>query len=247
LGGGVDVLISVDEEDGGRGVETAIKQGYKCDYAIVGEPCGLDVVRAHNGLMWLYLTARGVAAHGSAPWAGVNAIERIMEVVEELRGAISVFPSHELTGQMSLNLGIIKGGDLPNRVPERCDAVVDIRIAPPTRFAEVRAAVRRVLDSKDWLTYSDAKGREVLDTPEDSPLVRSVLASAAELGIPSKIVGGRGWTEAESFRTRLGIDALVCGPGSMAQAHSSNEFVSIAEVQKAAELYVQSVERLLKG
>jgi acetylornithine deacetylase/succinyl-diaminopimelate desuccinylase-like protein len=72
-----------------------------------------------------------------------------------------------------------------------------------------------------------------------------VLASAAELGVTSKIVGGRGWTEAESFRTMLGIDALVCGPGSMAQAHTSNEFVTVSEVHKAAELYVRSIERLL--
>lgn len=245
--GGVDVMVSVDEEDGGRGVESAIKQGYKCDYAIVGEPSDLDVVAAHNGLLWLYLTSHGVAAHGSAPWAGVNAIERMMEVVEELRTAIGVFASHPMTGPMSLNLGMIKGGDLPNRVPERCEAVVDIRIVPPTKLAQVREAVRPVLESRDWLECEDGKGRDCLNTPEDSPLVQSVLASAAELGVESRIVGGRGWTEAESFRTLLGIDALVCGPGSMAQAHTSNEFVRVSEVQKAAELYVRSVERLLKG
>ncbi len=192
---------------------TAIEKGYKCDYAIVGEPSDLDVVPAHNGLLWLYLTSRGVAAHGSAPWAGVNAIERMMEVVEELRNAVSVFPPNDLTGPMSLNLGIIKAGDLPNRVPERCEAVVDIRLTPPTRLEQVREAVRPVLESRDWLTCESGKDREALSTPLDSPLVKAVLACAKELGVTSKIVGGRGWTEAESFRSGLGIDALVCGPG----------------------------------
>lgn len=243
--GGVDILISVDEEDGGCGVETAIKKGYTCDYAIVGEPSDLDVVPAHNGLLWLYLTARGVAAHGSVPWAGINAIERMMGVVDELRNAISVFPPNDLTGPMSLNLGIIKAGDLPNRVPERCEAVVDIRLAPPTTLAQVHEAVRPVLESKEWLECEPGKGRNGLDTPQDSPLVQAMLASAAQLGVTNKIVGGRGWTEAESFKTLLGIDAIVCGPGSMKQAHTSNEFVRISEVQRAAELYVRCVEKLL--
>lgn len=247
IGGGVDVMVSVDEEDGGRGAETAIAKGYKCDYAIIGEPSGLDVVRAHNGLTWLTLTAKGIAAHGSAPWAGANAIERMMEVVEELKAAISVFPSHPITGPMSLNLGMIKGGDLPNRVPESCEAVVDIRIAPPTKLADVEKALRPIFEAREWLSYTGGKGRECLNTPEDAPLVQAVLASAADMGVQNKIVGGRGWTEAESFRTLLGIEALVCGPGNMKQAHSSNEFVSISEVQRAAELYVRTVERLFGG
>lgn len=246
--GGVDVLVSVDEEDGGTGVETAIKKGYACDYAIVGEPSDLDVVRAHNGLTWLMLTAKGVAAHGSAPWAGVNAIERMMEVVEELKAAITAFPPHPITGPMSLNLGIIKGGDLPNRVPESCEAVVDIRIPPPTRLQDVHKAIQPIFDSRDWISYTGGKkSRNGLDTPEDSPLIEAVLAAGRELDRDTKVIGGRGWTEAESFRTLLGIDAVVCGPGSMKQAHSSREFVSISETQHAAELYVRTVEKLINS
>lgn len=244
---GVDVMVSVDEEDGGTGVETAINKGYKCDFAIVGEPSNLDIVSTHNGIMWLTLTAKGVAAHGSAPWVGVNAIERMMEVVEELKAAVGLFPPNPVTGPNSLNLGIIKGGDLPNRVPEHCEAIVDIRVVPPNKLAEVRDALQPVLDSHDWLSYKGGKAREGLDTPESSPLIQAVMASARELGREPKVIGGRGWTEAESFRTMLGIDAIVCGPGSMQQAHSSREFVSISETQQAAELYVRAIERLLEA
>lgn len=243
--GGVDVMISVDEEHGGRGVEAAIAQGYKCDYAIVGEPSDLDVVRAHNGLTWLAMTTTGVAAHGSAPWMGVSAIDRMLQVVQELREAISIFPDHPETGPMSLNLGTIRGGDLPNRVPTNCEAVADIRVAPPTTLAQVRQALSPIVDTKEWLTYTKPKDRGPLDTPLDSPLVQAVLECSSEMGAPARIVGGRGWTEAESFSTLLGIDAIVCGPGSMAQAHSSNEFVSVSQVQQAAELYVRTVEKLL--
>ncbi len=243
---GVDILISVDEEHNARGVESAVKQGYKCDYAIVGEPTELNVIRAHNGLLWISLTTNGVAAHGSSPWAGVNAIDRMIEVVDDLKSAIAHFPAHPITGPMSLNLGIIKGGDLPNRVPETCEAVVDIRLAPPVTLNDVKQALQSVLDSRQWLSYSYGKSRECLDTPYDSALVRSVTDAAAEMGIDTEITGMRGWTEAESFATLLGIDAIVCGPGSMAQAHSSNEFVKISQTQQAAALYVRTVERLLR-
>lgn len=248
IGCGADILISVDEEDGGKGVEAAIKKGYTCDYAIVGEPTDLDIVRAHNGLTWLHLTAKGVAAHGSAPWAGVNAIERMMEVVEELKAAITDFPPHELTGPMSLNLGMIKGGDLPNRVPETCEAVVDIRVPPPTRLSEVHKAIQPVFDSRDWISWTGGKkSRDGLDTPENSPLVQALLSAGRQLGREPQITGGRGWMEAESFRTMLGIDAVVCGPGSIFQAHSSNEFVSISETRLAAALYIKAIERLFQG
>ncbi len=241
---GVDILISVDEEHEARGVESAIRQGYKCDFAIVGEPTELDVVRAHNGLLWVSLIAKGVAAHGSAPWVGVNAIERMTEVIEDLKAAISVFPPHPVTGPMSLNLGTIKGGDLPNRVPEICEAVVDIRLAPPVTLADVKKAIEPVFERCEWLSYSYGKSKECLDTDEKSPLVGAIVDSAGELGIDSSILGMRGWTEAELFATMLGIDAVVCGPGSMQQAHSSNEFVTISHLQQAAELYVRAVEKL---
>lgn len=242
---GVDVMISVDEEDGGCGVETAINKGYKCDFAIVGEPSNLDIVRIHNGLIWFNLVAKGVAAHGSAPWVGVNAIERMMGVVEELREAACKFTPNPITGPNSLNLGLISGGDLPNRVPESCEAVVDIRVVPPHKLADVRKALLPVMESHEWLSYTGGKAREGLDTPESSPLIKAVLESARELGRSPEVIGGRGWTEAESFRTMLGIDAIVCGPGSMQQAHSSNEFVSISETQLAAELYVRAIEKVM--
>ncbi len=241
---GVDILISVDEEHEARGVDSAIKQGYKCDFAIVGEPTELNVVRAHNGLLWVSLASRGAAAHGSAPWVGINAIDRMMEVIGNLREAISIFPPHPVTGPMSLNLGLIKGGDLPNRVPEICEAVVDIRLAPPVTLADVKTAIEPVFESREWLSYSYGKSKECLDTDEKSPLVGAIVEAAADLGIDSKVVGMRGWTEAESFATSLGIDAVVCGPGSMQQAHSSNEFVLVSQVQQAAELYVHAVEKV---
>ncbi len=245
LSGTVDLLISVDEEGDGIGVRSAIKQGYKCDYAIVGEPTSLHLIRVHCGLLFLKLTTFGVAAHGCDPAMGISAIDRMLELIDAIRCEIASFPSHPIVGPMSLNVGEIHAGDRPNRVPNRCDARIDIRIVPPISNKEVFEAARRVIEKYEWASYEVEKRGEAVETAEASPLVQSILSSARKIGLPTVPTGFRGWTEAESFRTGLGIDAVVIGPGAVQQAHSSDEFVSISEVHRAAKLYLESVLRLL--
>ncbi len=243
--GTVDLMISVDEEGDGNGVRSAIDQGYSCDYAIVGEPTGLNVLRSHNGLLFLELTTTGLSAHGCCPENGISAIDRMLELVGDIRDAVRRFDPHELTGGPSLNLGEIHAGDRPNRVPDKCVSRIDIRFPPPARVSEVEAAVLPIVEKLDWASYRVEKRGEGLDTPADSPLVSAILDAGRGLGLDQHIGGLRGWTEAEPFRTMLGIDSVVMGPGSLKQAHTSNEFVSISQTQQAAALYVEVIERLM--
>lgn len=244
IGGTADLLISVDEEGDGGGVRSAIAGGYGCDYAVVGEPTCLDAVRAHCGLVFLKLRTRGASAHGASPWNGVSAVDRMLVLVNEIRGALAGFSAHPIVGDPSLNLGEIHAGDRPNRVPDFCEARIDIRLVPPMTVARTLEAVRAPADTVDWAECLIEKTGEALDTPEDSPVVRAALESARALGVDARAVGLRGWTEAESFATGLGIDAVVLGPGSIRQAHSADEFVSVSQTQTAADLYVGAVERL---
>jgi acetylornithine deacetylase/succinyl-diaminopimelate desuccinylase-like protein len=245
LTGVVDLLISVDEEGDGIGVRTAVSKGYKCDYAIVGEPTDLNVICAHNGLLFLKLTTIGKSAHGCHPTLGISAVERMMSLVEDIRAQLGGFCGHILTGEPSLNLGEIHAGDRPNRVPDHCVARIDIRFAPPATNAQVLEVATAVIDSHDWASYEVEKRGETLDTPVDSPLIAAIRDSARGLGRESRIGGLRGWTEAEPFRTMLGIDSVVLGPGCIKQAHTSREFVSISETQLAAAFYADIARRLL--
>lgn len=244
LPGSVDLLISVDEEGDGKGVESAIADGYACDFAIVGEPTSLDIVHAHAGIVFLELTTSGVSAHGSTPSLGQNAIQRMIELVGDIATKATDFPSHPAVGAASLNLGEIHAGDRPNRVPDRCIARVDIRIVPPATVSDVMARVDAVLGERDWASCRIERQWQPVDTPVDSVLVESVAQAAEELGIGSKLKGWRGGTEAEPFRTRLDVDAIVLGPGDLKYAHSESEHVSISQTQQAVELYVKSVLKL---
>ncbi len=169
----------------------------------------------------------------------------MMNLVEEIREVISGFSAHDLTGGASLNLGEIHAGDRPNRVPDLCVSRIDIRFPPPATNAEVFAAAAAVIDAHDWASYQVEKRGETLETPSSSPLVGAIQDSARSCGREPRIGGLRGWTEAEPFRTMLGIDAVVLGPGFIEQAHCAREFVSIPETQLAAIHYADIARRLL--
>jgi len=243
LNGTLDLLISVDEEGDARGVRTAIKHGYRCDMAVTGEPTSLEIVPTHCGLVFLDIVTHGKSAHGCHPSEGINAIDRMYELVAGLRAAVTDFPAHPLVGPPTLNLGIMKGGDRPNRVPDRCEASVDIRLVPPMTLGQVLAKIENYFaDRHGEVEYRVTKQGQPLDTPLDSPLVRA-LTEAVEtmLGRTPRIASWRGWTEAESFRTGLGIDAVVFGPGALVQAHSADEFVELEQVHRAARIYADAV------
>lgn len=245
IGGSVDLLISIDEEGDAKGVRTALVNGYQCDYAIVGEPTNMDIVCSHAGIVFLSLVTHGVSAHGSTPGNGTNAIALMLQLVDEIGTAVSRFSPHARIGAPSINLGEIRAGDRPNRVPHRCESRIDIRLVPPARVSDVLDAVKDIVEANRWGSFEIEKLGEPLDTPENSPLVSGIQSAAEAIGHRSAVSGWRGWTEAEPFRTVLGVDAVVLGPGDLKHAHSSGECVSLSQTGLAARLYADAVMRII--
>lgn len=248
LNGTLDLLLSVDEEGDAMGVRTAIPQGYRCDMAITGEGSELHIVPAHCGLVFLEIVTHGKATHGSLPMLGINAIELMYQLVQELREAVTDFPPHPKVGPPTLCLGILCGGDRPNRVPDRCEASVDIRLVPPMTVEWVLDRVREVFDRwSDKAEYRVIKQGGALDTPLDSPLIGSIRSVLDRIvgGSEEEVIGWRGWTEAEAFQSGLGIDAVVFGPGELIRAHSANEYVFLSRVHLAARLYAEIAVEIL--
>ncbi len=244
LNGTLDLLLSVDEEGDATGVRTAIPQGYRCDMAITGEGTELQIVPAHCGLVFLDIVTHGKATHGALPMLGVNAIELMYRLVGELRDAVTDHPPHPKVGPPTLCLGILRGGDRPNRVPDRCEASIDIRLVPPMTVQWVLDRVQDVFTRwGDQAEYRITKQGGALDTPLDTPLIEAIRRVLG--GHDEEVVGWRGWTEAEAFQSGLGIDAVVFGPGELIRAHSANEFVSLSQVHQAARLYAEIALEIL--
>jgi succinyl-diaminopimelate desuccinylase len=139
LRGNLVVQAVADEVSGGTkgtGYLFAQKQ-LMGDFAVVGEPTGLDVFIAHRGMMWFELTVHGVPAHSGRPWLGVNAIAKVSAVVQELArslGPILAGRTHPMLPSPSINLGRIEGGAKENLVAARCRLTFDRRTLPGEGF-----------------------------------------------------------------------------------------------------------------
>lgn len=246
FGGRLELLLTLEEEAGGRGARSALEAGYVCDHIIVGEPTELNVLTAHAGLVFFNLEARGLAAHGAMPELGDNAIENMVAFIAALRASVTAYPAHETIGAPSLNLGALCGGDRANRVPDRCTAALDVRLAPPTTPDDISARAQSLLRGPRWrgISAEIVKYGGPLDTRADAPVVRALQAAALTTGRRASIVSWRAWTEAEPFQARLGVDAVVFGPGSLAQAHTDHEYVELDEVCAAAQIYLDAARAL---
>jgi acetylornithine deacetylase/succinyl-diaminopimelate desuccinylase-like protein len=245
--GRLDLLVSVDEEVSSRGVRTCVENGYRCDYAIVGEPTSLEAVIAHSGLIFLDLGTEGSGGHGSSPWKGTNAILAMVDFFRKLESEVSGFKDHPLVGKPSINLGVIQGGDTTNRIPESCEAKVDIRIMPGMK---VDSALEPVfsLAEEDGVQLSVFKTGGPMETGRDSRLLAEVLRTERDiLGEAPEPIGFRGWTEADPLRNQAGADVIVLGPGDVAQAHTPDEYVETSQIETASRIYLESARRLVGG
>lgn len=245
--GTLDVLVSVDEEADGLGVRAAVDGGYRCDLAIVGEPSSLEIMPLHTGMIFLKVVTHGKSAHGALPWVGENAIDKLTAIVNELRPLVESAPPHPVCGPPTLNLGQIQGGDRPNRVPDRCEAAVDIRfVAPMVEKAMLESIKIFFAGRGPGVEYSVTKVGGTLNTGSGSRLVTEMAKAVRGVtGREAVLSSMRGWTEADIFQSRLGIDAVVYGPGSIKQAHSANEFVHLADVFTASRVYQNTALALL--
>src|SRR5579863_5162759 len=132
LRGDVIVTAVVDEEFASIGTEAIVRR-WRADAAIVTEPTELDICTAHKGFAWFSVETKGIAAHGSRPDLGVDAIVKMGKVLvglEELDLTLRSAASHRLLGAASVHASLIEGGQELSSYPERCALGIERRTIP---------------------------------------------------------------------------------------------------------------------
>lgn len=234
----------IDEEHGQAGSRWVAGSGCKADLAIVGEPTRLRVVTAHKGSSWLRLESRGKSAHAARPELGRNAIRTMARVVElletEYRHALA-HRRHPLLGPATSSVGVICGGSQPNIVPDRCVAEVDRRTLPGETEAGLKRELRQFFRAHQ-LDVSCASSKLApclpLETNPSLPLVSEFLRRAAQ-----KAPAGADYFCDASVLAHAGIPSVVFGPGDIAQAHTENEWLSLAALERSTAV----LSRFLRG
>lgn len=236
LAGDVVVAAVADEEHASLGVQEVLRS-VRADAAIVTEPTELEVVVAHKGFVWMEIEIQGVAAHGSRPHLGVDAIVKAGPVLSAL-GALDEAlgrRTHPLLGRSSVHASTISGGEELSSYPARCVIGLERRTLPGETAADVEAEVAGLAGGAALRTLLV---REPFEVSEDSEIVR-VLREAA----PGAPIGGASYWADAAFIAAAGIPTAMFGPGGEG-AHAASEWVSLADTEAVARTLVAVAQRL---
>jgi acetylornithine deacetylase/succinyl-diaminopimelate desuccinylase-like protein len=230
-----------DEESTQLGAKICAER-HMADFVVVGEPTNLDVVYTHKGTAWIEIETEGRSAHASTPAAGVNAIDRMANVLQVLKSNfphICRLPADPVLGTSTLSVGVIRGGSKINVVPDRCVAEVDIRILPGQEA--IAQAIDAFLREQEILaTIRSIKTSAPLYTDPSHPVIKRFLA------LGSKLTGASWFCDAAFFSLE-NTPAAAIGPGSIAQAHTSDEFIEIAELERGARFFTDFLNSFSNG
>ena len=237
----VTLAYTVDEEHSCLGVRELVRSGVRADAAIVAEPTLLNIVNAHKGVVRWVLETTGRACHSSRPDDGVNAIYRMAKLitgVERYAEALRQLQPDPLLGPRTISLGRITGGVSPNTVPDVCRADIDRRLIPGetalSATTELEAFLRSHSDVPFTLTTAPS-GCAPLGPELSGKLVE-------EFGAAINAVVGKHTVHPVPFGTDAatlagaGVPSIVFGPGDIAQAHTKDEWIDLAQLAPAAEI-----------
>ncbi|MEW8267028.1 MAG: acetylornithine deacetylase [Candidatus Thiodiazotropha sp.] len=216
-------------------------------HAMIGEPTGMRPVHMHKGISMESIRLSGRSGHSSDPALGVNALDGMHRVLGEvIRWRSDLQRRYQnpafAVAFPTLNLGHIHGGDNPNRICGQCELQFDLRPLPGMALEELRDELRQrlnaiLLDSElNWELTPVFDGIPAMETPREAAIVRAVeRLTGTEAGAVA--FGTEG-----PYLNSMGMETVICGPGSIDQAHQPDEYLPLKHIQPAINL-IQSLIR----
>jgi succinyl-diaminopimelate desuccinylase len=215
------------EDVSSRSTDVIVAGGYRGDFALTGEPTDLHIGVQAKGVLAVRVAVAGVAAHGSTPWLGDNAILKAHDAFRRVETLPFSRESSDLFDRPSINLARIEGGDAFNKVPDRCTMDVDIRYLPTQDPGEILAQIRAIPDVEILKCFTRAPAV----VSRSNPYVRA-LRDGIGRSIEGEAlsIGRDGASDAISF-LEAGIPAVEFGPVGGGH-HGPEEWVSIASLRR---------------
>jgi len=243
----IHIALSYDEEIGCLGVPSLIasilESVAKPEFALVGEPTDMRLATAHKGFCLFQTSFSGVEAHSSLPHMGRSAISAAVKFANYLleTGSLLSYRSSRIPGltpsYTSFNIGQIEGGTAINIIAGRCSLKWEFRPVPDEDVAAIKARVANYLQTTEpGRTSAGVEHQELLFVPplntdpktESARWLQEFLGSEEPIAVPFG-------TEAGYF-SQEGIPALVCGPGSIEQAHKPDEYIEASQLARCMRL-----------
>jgi len=243
----VVLAFSVDEEHTFLGVQQLVAEPLPLpagvpppQYAVVAEPTLLNIVNAHKGVTRWELSTAGRSCHSSRPHDGINAIyrmARLLVATERYAAALAAQPPHPQLGPPTLSVGRVEGGISVNTVPDACRAEIDRRLLPGESAEEAVAHFRNALaqaEPQTPFTCSPPWQYCPALNPTGSEQACAELGQAIDAVVGQHRVFAVPYGTDASTLALAGIPAVVFGPGDIAQAHTRDEWIELAQLDLAA-------------
>lgn len=244
----LQIAMSYDEEIGCVGVRPMLEElamlGLQPRFCLIGEPTSMRVATGHKGKLSLRAICRGAAAHSASAPLALNAIHLaadflagIRQIQAGIQAAGPYDPAYDVP-YSTLHAGVLNGGTALNIVPDQATLEFEIRhlanddpdVIVQT-LSEIAAGIvaPHVLRFAEAAIEIDVRNRYPgLETPESCDEVSYVKELVGDPG-SIKVAFG---TEAGLFHERLGVAAIVCGPGSMEQGHKADEYIELSQMAR---------------
>lgn len=249
-----DVILAAvsDEENLSKGTEAVLEAGWRADAALVTEPTSQDIVTSHKGFIWFEIDVLGVAAHGSLPEEGVDAILLAGYLQTALLEYAKIMPSDPRLGQASLHGGRIVGGEEPSSYPAVCTVTIEFRTVPTQSPASITADLEDLL-SKIASNVSQFKynapritfSRPPSGLADDNTFVQSFISSVAKTLGDAPSPAGRGfWCDA-GLLNQAGIPSIIYGPKGEG-LHAKEEWVNASSIREVTEVLETTIRDFCK-
>ena len=244
------LVATCDEESSMAGAKALLASGRKLGrYAVIGEPTNLRPIHMHKGIITESIVIDGQSGHSSDPTLGASALEAMHEALSAiLKWRKELQQQHQNPAfkipYPTINLGVIKGGDNPNRICGHCEAQIDIRPLPGMQLSELKSELRRKLEQSvadnprlSIQVTSLFEGLPAFQTPGGSELLKT-LESLSSQSAEAVAFG----TEAPYFG-QMGMETVIMGPGSINQAHQANEYLEMSQIQPGITMLQSLIKR----
>lgn len=248
------LLASVIEEEAtSRGIKEIIKEGIQADYAIFGEPSGVEnITIGYKGQIQLKIICKTQTGHASTPWLYENALEKAYELWGQIKNNFSPVEKQESTfSAVSTCLTKITGGQANSVIPFEAEMFLDVRVPPQFTTKQVYDDVRKVIER-----YKDSNPKvlvktslqdtvEPFEVDKSSPLVRALSISIRRVtGKPATVLRKTGTGDMNILGKAMNVPIVTYGPGDSHLDHTVDEHIIIDEYLNSIQVYKETILKL---
>jgi LysW-gamma-L-lysine carboxypeptidase len=252
--GRVLMVSVVEEEATSRGVRELIKEGIQADYAIFGEPSGVEnITIGYKGQVQLKITCKTETGHSSTPWLYDNALEKAYELWTQIKSNFPSTQQETAFNSISVCLTRISGGQANSVIPFECEMYLDIRVPPYNTTTQVLESALKIIE-----TYKAANPKvkvkstlvdsvEPFEVDKSSPLVRAMSYSIRKvLNKPATLLRKTGTGDMNILGKAMVLPIVTYGPGDSHLDHTLEEHIVISEYLDSIQVFKETILKLVE-